>query len=46
MYTRKYLGPFFLGHFLEKGDPAVAMASSAYNTDIDFEQGRLVLPPV
>jgi hypothetical protein len=38
---RKNLGPFFLVPFLDRGDPAVVIASSAYNTDVKIEDGRL-----
>lgn len=42
--VQKYLGPFFLVTFLDRSDPAVVIASSAYNTDLAIEGGRLVFP--
>lgn len=45
-WLRKYLGPFFLVPLLERNDPAVVVASSAYNTDFSIEAGQLVFPSV
>jgi hypothetical protein len=43
-YLHKYLGPHFLVPFLDGQDPAVVIASSAYNTDLAVEAGHLVFP--
>ncbi len=41
---RRHFGPFYLVHFTSGGAPVLAVAVSAYNTDVQIEKGRLRLP--
>lgn len=42
--VRKFVGPHYFVTLAQAGDPILSVAVSAYNTDVDIENGRLDLP--
>lgn len=41
---RKHTGPYYLVTFSDQGDPILSVAVSAYNADVDIENGRVAFP--